>query len=183
MKMTKVAAAFFVVGMACNPTLGWSQPADVFPSFGSDKEVSGVDVDFRGGAEGCAAYVYEHTGIQPGLHLGFVDKNGNDEGQWKNLSTKRGYSTSNEPKNNSVGLMAATKASGHVYFVGSVKKNGNNYAMTNIKQSNWPGNPTSGTYTKNSGTGTVKFSNGNTSYKSWGFITSLKNGKSIKWNE
>lgn len=160
------------VALAC-PTQGWSEPADVFPSFGAEKEVvSEVGDVFRGGAEGCADYVYKHTGIPPGLNWGF------DATSWIGLSQKRGYSISlKEPQNNSVGLMAP----GHVYFVGTVKKDGNDYKMSDIKQIKWNKNPDKGVYSKK--TNTVQFNGEPNSHKSWGFITSLAKGKSIKWNK
>ena len=130
MKMTKVAAAFFVVGMACNPTLGWSQPADVFPSFGSDKEVvSEKSDDFRGGME-CVDLVYELSGIPRSLKYKITEKKGkqkvtttvnrtmgNAGKSWVDNATDRGYTVSDTPKNKSVGILPS-----HVYWVKTASK-------------------------------------------------------------
>ena len=166
MRLKHVFIAAFGLAAVC-PTQGWSQTADVFPSFGPDKEVvSGADENFRGVGQ-CTTYIYNHTGISSGM--------GNAGPAWVTSAKARKYTMSDTPADNSVGIMDP----GHVYWVGSVKKDGNNYNMTNIKQDNWPGNPNAGVYAKS--TNKVKFNNGASWYKSYGFITKLANGSSVKW--
>ena len=134
MKMTKVVAAFFVVGMACNPTLGWSQPADVFPSFGADKEVvSEKSDDFRGGME-CTEFVYGISGLKP-TGMGIAT-------DWDNTAKKRGYTVSKTPTNKSIGVIEKWSDNpnngkyGHVYWVVTANKNSSNYNM-DIRHANW----------------------------------------------
>jgi hypothetical protein len=160
--------------LAC-PAPGWSQSADVFPSFGAEKDVvSEVGDDFRGSAapSGCVKYIYDHTAIG--------EKMGDAGPAWVTSANARKYTVKPEPADNSVGIMAP----GHVYWVGSVKKNKDDYNMTNIKQANWPNNPSSGVYSTNTGNKSikigVKFKGENTWHTSYGFITKV-NGSSVKW--
>ncbi len=136
MKMTKVVAAFFVVGMACNPTLAWSQPVDVFPSFGADKEVAVVSEksdDFRGGMQ-CTDFVYGISGLAP--------KGMGNATDWDNTAKKRGYTVSKTPTNKSIGVIEKWSDNpdngkyGHVYWVTTAKKSGSDYNM-DIRHANW----------------------------------------------
>lgn len=120
--------------LAC-PTQGWSQPADVFPDFGTDKEVvSEEGGDFRGGMQ-CTEFVYKQaSGLKTGMG------NATD---WDNTAKKRGYTVSSTPKDKSIGVIEKWSNDpnngkyGHVYWVKSASKKSSNKYNMDIRHANW----------------------------------------------